>query len=215
MKTVHSRQTERRPAYTLMELLISIAASSLLLMGLASSIYLASQAANPNSTTANTIQGGMTAADITAELRSAIMFDRRSATSVRLVVADRDNNGLPELIEYTWSGTLGDPLHRQFNQGTVVDVLEDVHAFELSYFVRPADSPPRVLFVVPSPASLSNGDDLRELAMRSWGSPLRLIASTAPAAEFAAAVIQTDVAYITENALSDDLGTTGGCPWRP
>jgi hypothetical protein len=65
----------------------------------------------------------------------------------------------------------------------------------------------KVLFVVPDPAALSVKDQARQSLMESWGFTVTTIAETASQAEFDAAAAAADVAYITEEVLSGNLGT--------
>ena len=49
-------------------------------------------------------------------------------------VADRNHGDPgPETITYAWAGTPGDPLTRQYNGGTIVNLQEDVQEFDLRY----------------------------------------------------------------------------------
>ncbi len=125
-----------RRAYTLVELVVAMAATSVLLAGMASAIFVAGRASDPGTLPANTIQGSMTAEEIAAELRLATSFTSRTATSVEFTVPDRDNDSAPETIEYVWSGTPAAPLQRTYNGGAVVEVLQNVHEFQFDYYVK-------------------------------------------------------------------------------
>jgi hypothetical protein len=52
---------------------------------------------------------------------------------IEFTVADRNGDEVDETIHYEWSNTPGDPLTRQYNGGAVVNLLEDVNLFDLSY----------------------------------------------------------------------------------
>ncbi len=127
----------QRQAFTLIELAISLAASTLLVAGLASSLYISSQALNEN---ANSSQQTRTAAvvlhDLATDLNEAIAFSERTATALTFTVPDRNGDNLPETIRYAWSGTLGDPLTYQFNGGTVVTLATDVQSFNTTALTR-------------------------------------------------------------------------------
>ncbi len=123
----------RRPAYTLVELVVAVAVTGILLAGMGSAIFVASRASDSGTVPSNTVEGSRAVAEIAAELREATSFSERTATSVAFTVADRNSDAAPETIRYGWSGTPGDPLTRQYNAGTVVEILEEVYEFQLGY----------------------------------------------------------------------------------
>jgi len=133
VRRVRRNAAQRRSAYTLVELLASTAATGILLAGMASAIFVAARAADPDTMPSNTIRGSSIVEDIAAELRSAVSFDTLMSTSVEFAVADRDNDASPETIAYDWSGTPGDPLERTYNGGDAVEIVENVHEFQLGY----------------------------------------------------------------------------------
>ncbi|MBP90055.1 MAG: hypothetical protein CMJ64_25665 [Planctomycetaceae bacterium] len=51
-------------------------------------------------------------------------------------VPDRDADGDVETIRYSWSGTAAASLMREYNGGTAVGVVDDIHAFSLAYTVQ-------------------------------------------------------------------------------
>ena len=61
------------------------------------------------------------------ELNYALSFTERPVNVVEFTVADRDGDESPEFIRYAWSGTPGDPLTRQYNGGTIAELVRDVH----------------------------------------------------------------------------------------
>ncbi len=89
-----------------------------------------SDASNPADTI---IRAGEAVELLATELQYAISINSRSATMIEFTVADRSNDEVDETIRYAWSDTPGEPLTRQYNGGTVVNLLEDVHQFDLSY----------------------------------------------------------------------------------
>ena len=73
------------------------------------------------------------AADIAAELQLALSFIFRDSDTVEFTVADRTGDQVAETIRYDWSGTVGDPVTRQYNGGPVANVIEAAEEFELIY----------------------------------------------------------------------------------
>ncbi len=126
-----------RGGFTLVELVVSMAVTSLLMFGLASTVLLASKALpDAQSTVARLIDGSEIVHQLTADLQEARYVVDKSATAITFTVADRDADGSPERIRYAWSGAPGAPLTRQYNGGTVVTLLADVHAFALAYDIQ-------------------------------------------------------------------------------
>ncbi len=124
----------RRPAFTLVELVVSLAVAGVLLVGLGSAIVLAAQALPASDRPVDRIVAQRGVLDqLTSELASADYLVETTGTALTYILADRDADGLPERVRYAWSGTAGDSLTRQLNGGTAQVVLEDVEAFALDY----------------------------------------------------------------------------------
>jgi Tfp pilus assembly protein FimT len=127
----------RRLAYTLAELLVSLAAASILLTGLASTVVVASRAlpADGQLTSQVSLQSDLLD-QLAADLRYARYVTERTAHTITFVVRDRNGDGSSERIRYAWSGTAGDPLTRQYNGGSAATVLENVQQFDLTYVTK-------------------------------------------------------------------------------
>lgn len=127
---IHAHRTNR--AFTILELMVAVIASSFLLVGLGSVMYIARQvaysptAASRRSRTADIIN------QISDELRYATVITQQTSQVLEFVVADRNNDGTAEKIRYEWSGTAGDSLRKTVNGGTPVDVLTSVYAFAVT-----------------------------------------------------------------------------------
>ncbi len=123
-----------RPAYTLIELVLGMAVSSILLAGLGSAMVIASKAVpDRTSPLAATVDDAFVVEQIADELLVAQEFSVRTSTAVEFSLADRTNDGQPEVIRYEWSASAGAPLRRQFNGGTWVTLVDDVADFNLGY----------------------------------------------------------------------------------
>ena len=120
--------------FTLLEMVVAMLAASMLLVGLSSALYLTIQATEPDiGGHQSKLTADMALAELTGELRFAKTFLTRDAHAVEFTVADRDGDTNDETIRWEWSGTATDPLTRQYNAGSVVNVLENVYGFDLSY----------------------------------------------------------------------------------
>ncbi len=119
---------------TLIELLISMAITTVIMLAIGSSMLIATRALPDADSPANAvITASEIAEQLAAELQFAVTFTERTATAVEFTVADRNGDETPEIIRYAWSGISGDPLTRQYNAGTIVKVLDSVQEFNLSY----------------------------------------------------------------------------------
>ncbi len=134
MKNKPNRPT--RGGFTLIELVASLGAASVLIVGLSSTIFIALRASDTSNTpAANTLEGLVRLSDMAAELQYTHMISEQPETAITVTVPDRnDPDTNPETIRYAWSGTAGDPVTRQYNGGTVANVVEDVHDFGVQYY---------------------------------------------------------------------------------
>jgi hypothetical protein len=131
MKRITLRQ---RTAYTLLELVICIPATTLLLLGMASAIQLARRAfPDGNSITSATVAGQRALDLFAGDLAYATSIPARSATGITLVAPDRTGDAAPDTVIYLWSGTVGSPLTRQVNGSAPETILPGVQDFALTY----------------------------------------------------------------------------------
>ena len=124
-----------RSGYTLLELVVASAGAIFLIVGLSSSLFIASETVNPRNTPYNAaLQGDSALTDVIADVKTATSFSERTPTAVTFTVPDRNGDTNPETIRYAWSGTPGDPLTREYNGGSAVTVVDHVFdfAFDLS-----------------------------------------------------------------------------------
>ena len=134
MRSKTNRPT--RGGFTLIELIVSLTAASVLIVSLSSTIFIALRASDTSNTpAANTLEGLVRLSDMAAELQYTQTISEQTATAITVTVPDRnDPDTNPETIRYAWSGTAGDPLTRQYNGGTVANLVEDVHDFGVQYY---------------------------------------------------------------------------------
>jgi hypothetical protein len=120
--------------FSLLEVAVATAVTSILLLGIGSALLLAGRAMpDVHSPTAEIVAGADALEPMSAELQYAVRIDDRSAHEIEFRVADRNGDGNWEVIRYEWSGTAGDPLTRRYNGDAATRVLADVREFSLSY----------------------------------------------------------------------------------
>lgn len=86
-------------------------------------------------------QAAETLTQVNAELSTATTIGALSGTGIRFTVPDRDGDGQPENIEYTYSGTPGAPLRRSYNLAGAQPVLADVQTLSVAVATRPPAVP--------------------------------------------------------------------------
>jgi len=127
-------RTPTRRAFTLVEAVVSLAITGILLTGLGSTILLANRALPEHENPQQAIvRGSVLIDDIVTELLTATTVTERTATTLAFTVADRDADGNPETIRYSWTGTPGDPLLRQYNNAVPVPVADNTQEFALGH----------------------------------------------------------------------------------
>jgi prepilin-type N-terminal cleavage/methylation domain-containing protein len=125
-----------RRGYTLVELAMAVSVAAVLMGGLGTAVILAGRAVpDQEDPTRLTAEAYHVAEQIAGELFCAYVFTERSANAVEFYVHDRDGDLNPEVIRYAWSGAPGDPLIRQYNGSTAVEVASDVRDFTVAYHV--------------------------------------------------------------------------------
>lgn len=123
----------RATGFTLIELVVSMAASAILMGGLFVALYASSQALSPSLASNAIVDAANVVANLQSELQLATAFTERTALSVTFTVADRDADGTDESIRYAWPGTAGQPVTRQYNAGPARTVLDSVVDLNLQY----------------------------------------------------------------------------------
>lgn len=130
-----------RSAFTLMELVVSLAISSVVLLGVVSLLSLSTRAVPPPG---GVQEVSVEAADLLArlgtDLSTAKEITEAGATAITLVVPDRDADTLDETIRYSWSGVASEPVFRTINAGTPAEMLSGTTGFALAYGTQPVSA---------------------------------------------------------------------------
>lgn len=133
-KNIARKRRNRRVAgFTISEILVSMSISSILLIGISSALFVASNIEkDTNSRTKGLFSAGDALDGLLRDLALATSVSGRTPTSIAFMVQDRDANSSPESIEYSWAGTPGAPLIRKYN-GVSTNYVDAVDGFLLEY----------------------------------------------------------------------------------
>lgn len=119
----------RSAGYTLVELLLATASASVLVVGLTSSLYVASRALDlDDSAVVERTRDGRALAQMMEDIGEALAFSERAPTAITFTVPDRTGDGVPDEIRYATTGSYGTELTYTFNGSTttLVDGLQGV-----------------------------------------------------------------------------------------
>lgn len=122
--------------YTMIELIVSMVASTALLLGLASSTYIARQTVEGKANTTVRAQAADVQSDMLNDLRQATGFTARSATLAQFTVPDRNSDGAPETITYQYTGAPSNQLTWSQNGSAPLPVLDGIDAFQFTFLNR-------------------------------------------------------------------------------
>lgn len=209
-----------RRAFTLLELSVASVTSAVLVAGLASSIFIASQSLDVASdgTLVETRLASRIVNEINGNLQSAVSISELTDRSVTMSVPDRDGNGVPETIRYFWSGITGNPLYKVYNNGSATIIAPDVQSFSLQWISRMIEgvtSPPAVLFVSNEApdnggdgiATASSVEQERIEIIQGWGYDVTVISAQASQSNFDAVLEKVVAVYVPGTVNRLDLGT--------
>ncbi len=128
-------QRRLRRGYSLLELIVGMMSATLLMAGLASSLFISSRALDGSPAAYVRSRAAEVQAEMLSDLSEATSFSNRGADSVTFTVPDRDGDDDEETIAYSWdSGT--NELSCSYNGSPDSTLLEDVTSFQLSYASR-------------------------------------------------------------------------------
>ncbi|MCG3125207.1 MAG: hypothetical protein CHACPFDD_00022 [Phycisphaerae bacterium] len=135
------RAAERANGFTLIEVVLSVAASTILVGALLSAMVLVSRAVPATRPEQEEmVRAAELVEQMCAELQTADAIIDRQSASIEFTVPDRDADGTSERIRYAWSGVAGEPLLRRFNGVADAVALERVKSLALSFSTSTAQS---------------------------------------------------------------------------
>ncbi len=132
-RSLSSPHRPRGRGFTLVEMITAMSISTILLAGAVSTVMLAGKAV-PTSTDPSTsaMTAGRIVDQIAGELETATFILQLTPTSIAFTVPPRNGDAAPEKISYSWAGTSGSPLTRQYNNGSSVSMIDQVNSFSLT-----------------------------------------------------------------------------------
>lgn len=125
-----------RGGFTLPELMISVSVAGLLMVSLGSALNIATRSLRPDATAAVSLDTGRSLRMIQEDLRFATRILERDSRSIRVLTTDADRDGSGDIVQYTWTGTIGDDLMRSVNGATAIPICEDVSDFGIALSTR-------------------------------------------------------------------------------
>jgi len=210
----YSMKNRRKSGFTLLELLVSSSISTVLVVGLGSSIYVASQTFDTHDPdAADVVDSQIILSQIMREAQSATSISELTPNAATFTVPDRDGDSIDETIRYAWSGTPGDPLTYQLNSGSVINVAEDVQQFNLTYLSRyiPAAETDDavVLFISAEGGTDPPSKDEQQYIdqIEAWGNVVNVVPQTISQDEFTKYDDESDVIYVSGKVSASLMGT--------
>jgi hypothetical protein len=136
-----TRASIGRRAFTLVELVLGMAITTVLLAAMGSLVLIASKAVPDRTGPADQ---GLSAASalerMQQDLAAALTVVQATSTAIEVTVPDRNGDLVPEDIRYEWGGA-GADLLRTVNGGTKVALATSVSQFALTYRVEIVNTP--------------------------------------------------------------------------
>lgn len=123
--------------FSMIEMLLGAGIMAVLMGTMVISLAVASRAVDDGAGPAGqTRRAAEIVEEIDADLAMALSFAERTPEAVTLTVPDRDHDGKPETIRYSWTGPDDGRLLRQVNGGPAVAIAENVRHFNLTYQLK-------------------------------------------------------------------------------
>ncbi len=119
----------RRRAFTILDVIVGLVVATVVGGAIGGILILVSRAMPQTAaaTTPTTVSSARLADEIASELRYATSFTEMTPTSVTFTVPDRDGDGAEETIRFSWTGIVGQPVTRMYNNGSAVEIFPSCH----------------------------------------------------------------------------------------
>ncbi|MFI4898094.1 MAG: type II secretion system protein J [Phycisphaerales bacterium JB059] len=131
---MNSRTMTSRPAFTLMELTVSLAVSALLMAALGSAVAIAAAALPSEDAVQTRVLGTSRSLErLSADLESAVYVLDLASDAPIYAIPDRNADGEPDTQALSWSGKRGDPVRVVENGATPETVLDNAAGFDATW----------------------------------------------------------------------------------
>lgn len=140
----HASNCKSMRGFTLVELSVSMAIMSIIMLGIGSTTLITTHAMPNETNSPLAMLDHHPHLDIwAADLRVSRHIHTADIHEIEFTVADRDGDGVEDVIVYRWSGDAGDPVTRTYNGGPSAAVFPEVQFFSLQYTEKriPLDHP--------------------------------------------------------------------------
>ncbi|HVU62529.1 MAG TPA: prepilin-type N-terminal cleavage/methylation domain-containing protein [Phycisphaerales bacterium] len=125
------RETTGRRGFTLMEVALALGISAILMLAMGGALMVTTSAVETASDSgAQALQAAGPMSQLGAELSVATQIYSTSPNDIYFTVPDRDGDGYPEEIEYTWNKP-GSALLRSYQGAAPVPVIQSVQSLSL------------------------------------------------------------------------------------
>ncbi len=202
----------RRAGYTLIELVVSMAAAATLMVGLASCLHIAFRVFDAQLASIRASKAAEVQADIMRDLGRATIFTSRSSDAVTFKVPDENGDNVEETISYSF-----DPngeLSMTFN-GTSSILLRDLSSSQFSYLARSqaGSAPVPAMFDVSKWGTRWDGSSTgsvvyEEFTEEKESSDVNLISVDLPGGTVAGDLLILAVAFNGQESFVDPSGWT-------
>jgi prepilin-type N-terminal cleavage/methylation domain-containing protein len=167
-----SRHTSSLRGFTLVELIISSALLTVLLLAGAATASLVRRA-GMSAVGDSSIALSRALTDLRRDIECSTQVSAVSARSITLIVPDRTGDLNPETITYSWSGADGAPLLRTVNAGIAAAVVPSMRSFDLAaettnVTVTSADQPIAPSSQTVASCSTSSGTNAIKVSNNDW-----------------------------------------------
>jgi prepilin-type N-terminal cleavage/methylation domain-containing protein len=130
-------RTPSRRGFTLVEVVTNLAVASILLLSIGSAMMVVARSLPTGRTEPELRAAAAAALDaVAADLETAVSVVSASDRRVSVTVPDRDSDGKPEELTFTWDGSSGGLLERVVNGGKAETLAAGVRDFALGYHRR-------------------------------------------------------------------------------
>lgn len=222
------RKRVLRRAFSLLETAVSLGTASMLAVGLGASLVVAARGLDLNSAPdGKRVDTTRVARDLARDLQQATRFTEQSATATTFLVPDRDADGRPETIRYSWSGAAGNPLTMSVNGAAANEIAPGVQSLTFSYSAQSMTAPAqpsesaatgvKLLYVTAGTTVQTSGtsasqrvasgptilvnpstlDRKRIELFESWGYDVTYVLPTEPWANLSALIDQTQLIFVS------------------